>query len=437
MHAKQCRSPNRDRKGAACFPNRDREGAARYPNRDREGAASGTVQNGEVMRSDQTLSSTNRGARARLAWDTIAMKPCDGIPAWMLHVMDIPFMEEMTGHRPGDYARNPDEVYIAFQELAGVCFIDQYLADNPLTMEAGGFHSGTERKATTGASDVVMDGIRIDSAEAVLEHLERVVFPRRQAEIDSWDEHESQRLARMIDRENTVQRMLGDNILKGPYADGFQSFPILQYQTYGYEHYFIAYALCPEVMARDFAQQADLAVLQNRLAVRAIQEGNLPGLMRLDFDMADSRSTLVDIKSLDRIWFPQLARAIQPFLDAGIRLIWHCDGNLMAMVTRLIEAGIGGFQGFQYEDGMDYERICRMTDRDGGPLFIIAGASVTRTLPFGTKADVVDELKWLVENGPRTGLMLGASSSIVPGTNRENIKTLMAGLHYYQHYRRL
>jgi hypothetical protein len=104
----------------------------------------------------------------------------------------------------------------------------------------------------------------------------------------------------------------------------------------------------------------------------------------------------------------------------------------MEMVPRLIEAGIRGFQGFQYEDGMDYEKICGMTDRDGEPLFIIAGVSVTRTLPFGSADDVRKELDWLVEKGPKQGLMLGGSSSIVPGTSRENIKTLMEGLNYYR-----
>ena len=116
--------------------------------------------------------------------------------------------------------------------------------------------------------------------------------------------------------------------------------------------------------------------------------------------MADSRGTLVDPRSAGPDLVSAFARSIRPLLDAGVRLLWHCDGNLMAMVPRLIEAGIAGFQGFQYEDGMDYERICRMTDRDGGPLMIWAGVSVTRTLPMGTPADVEVELKWLVRYGP-------------------------------------
>ena len=59
-----------------------------------------------------------------------------------------------------------------------------------------------------------------------------------------------------------------------------------------------------------------------------------------------------------------------------------------------------------------------------------------RTLPFGTPDDVRKEMKWLVENGPKTGLFLGGSSSIAPGVPMENMKALVEGLNYYcQHGR--
>jgi uroporphyrinogen decarboxylase len=198
----------------------------------------------------------------------------------------------------------------------------------------------------------------------------------------------------------------------------------------------MAYALYPEVMEMDFRLQADLAVKRNRIAGRAFVRGNLPKLLRLDHDMTDSRGTLVDIKSLDDIWFPHFARSLEPYHDAGIRLIWHCDGNVTPMVPRLTECGVRGFQGFQYEDGVDYVEICRMRDRDGEPLMIWAGVSVTKTLPFGTPENVRDEMRWLVENGPPVGLFLGGSSSIAPGTNRDNIRAMMEGIRYYRKHGR-
>lgn len=85
-----------------------------------------------------------------------------------------------------------------------------------------------------------------------------------------------------------------------------------------------------------------------------------------------------------------------------------------------------------YEDGMDYARICRIKTREGEGLIIMGGVSVTRTLPHGTPDDVRRELRRLVENGPETGLFLGASSSITPGVPWKNIETLVEGLAYYR-----
>jgi hypothetical protein len=58
--------------------------------------------------------------------------------------------------------------------------------------------------------------------------------------------------------------------------------------------------------------------------------------------------------------------------------------------------------------------------------------SVTTTLPLGTVEDVKTQLRWLVDNGPRTGLFLGASSSVAPGVPWENLEAFVEGLQYYR-----
>ena len=98
----------------------------------------------------------------------------------------------------------------------------------------------------------------------------------------------------------------------------------------------------------------------------------------------------------------------------------------------LIEVGLKGFQGFQYECGMDYPKICRMKAKDGDDLMIIAGVSVTCSLPLGSALEVKREIDWLVEHGPRTGLFLGPSSSVTPGVPWENIRTFIDGVAYYR-----
>ncbi|HPD13323.1 MAG TPA: uroporphyrinogen decarboxylase family protein [Planctomycetota bacterium] len=363
----------------------------------------------------------------RLALDTILRRPTRGIPTWMLHIMEHSTIERLAGAASGEYRRDPSRVYLAMQRAVGACMIDQFIPDNPLSMGAQGFESH-EKGATTGAERVVLDGLEITGPEAVAEHLERFEFPRLRKAAAEFDE--ARRTADILRGEAAVQATLGPDILKAPYA--VARFPCFRYGAYGYAPYFMAYALYPEVMERDFSLQADLALRNNRAVARAYREGNLPPLLRLDHDMADSRGTLVDVRSLDRLWFPHFTRCLEPLVRSDVRLIWHCDGNLMEMVPRLLDVGLRGFQGFQYECGMDYERICRMKAKDGSELVILAGVSVSTTLPYGTPDDVRRELRWLVEAGPRTGLFLGASSSITPGVPWHNLRALVEGLAYYR-----
>jgi hypothetical protein len=368
---------------------------------------------------------------ARLGYDTVLRKPVRGIPTFSVHVMEHECIDALAGVPAGSYVRAPEETYLALQRAAGTCVIVQWIPTNPLTMEAHGFE-GTERGATTGADRVTMDGIVIDSPESVVRHMQEVAFPRLRRRIAEFNE--DSRTREIIEGERAVQRILAPTILKAGYE--FVRFPCLGYGTYGYVPYFTAYALYPEVMEEHFRLQADHAVLNNRAAARAYREGRLPPFFILDHDMADSTGTLASLESLDRLWLPHFARSIEPVAREGVQLIWHCDGNLMGLFPRLLESGVRGFQGFQYEAGMDYEKICRMRTRDGEELIIVAGVSVTRTLPFGTPADVRREMDWLVSRGPRTGLFLTSSSSITPGVPLANLKTFLEGLRYYREHGR-
>ncbi len=346
----------------------------------------------------------------------------------MFHLMEHRHIERIAGVPPGSYQKDPEKVYIQMLKNAGITVTDQYLALNPLTMGNQGYASDTERKATTGSQEIFCDGCRIDSPEAVAAHLESVEFPRLIRAAESFNEDE--RIAEITADELRKRRFLGPEIIKTGY--GFITFPTLSYTTYGYENYFMAYALFPELMERHFSLQADLAVLNNRAVVKVFRNLDIPPLNRLDHDMADSRGTLVDITSLDRIWFPHFYRSILPCLNAEINLIWHCDGNLMKMLPRLLECGLQGFQGFQYEDGMDYVKICRTRTKEGRYSIIWAGVSVTRTLPLGTPDEVRKEINFLVSHGPPTGLFLGTSSSVTPGVPWKNIEMMLAGFRYYR-----
>lgn len=358
--------------------------------------------------------------------DAIHGHPHRGAPSWMINLMEWRMIDRLAGVPEGTYEQEPDATYRAMLRAADANMVDQWLPHNPLTMGSAGYGEERERNATTGGEEIVRDGIVIREPEDVLRHLEEVIWPELEAELAG----PPPTAEAFLKQELKIQAYLGDQVLKVPHA--CIRFPGLRYVVYGYGPYFMAYALYPEMMERDFRLQGQVIRRRNAAIARAIVDHGRPPVVRLDHDMADSRGTLVRIETLDELWFPHFLNAIEPALQAGLKLVWHCDGNLMEMVPRLLEAGIHGFQGFQYEDGMDYEAICQMKTREGDDLLIYGGVSVTRTLPLGTPGQIRDELAWLVEHAPANRLILGVSSSITPGVPWENLQTLFEGLRYYR-----
>jgi hypothetical protein len=368
------------------------------------------------------------GENAMLALYTIQRRPAAGIPTGLCHVMEHSSIERLAGVYPGSYINDPHGVYIKMLKNAGVCMVDQYLADNPLTMEAHGYEKD-DKGLNEGGAAAVLDGIEIRGPEDAARHMEQYLIPHLKERIVAFSEREA--MQSLVNYESQIQTLLGGNILKC--AHGNIHFPHLLYGLYGYEPYFTAYSLYPEIIEKIFSLQADYAALHNAALVKAFERAGLPKYCRLDHDMADSRGMLCSPSSLEKLWAPHFARSIKPAVDADFTLLWHCDGNLSRLVPYLLDCGINGFQGFQYEDGMDYVNICKMKPKRGGRLVIQAGVSVTRTLPFGTPGDVAREMRFLVENGT-PHMLLSMSSSCVPGTPFENIRACVEGFHYYRKY---
>ena len=394
------------------------------------------MQNITAEPSDAEIRSFFRGQNERFPEMTaaIAGENLNGYPVSTINVMQHSELNRLAaryGMKDPDYEKDYKRVYAAAQHEIGADFCDQWIPDNPLTMGDKGF-DGDHKTASAGAEKVVVDGMEIEEPEDVAEHLEKIAFPRLQHRIDTFDREKTIREIGLSEYHQQLE--MGTDILKTGYE--FITFPTFGYTTYGYTNYFCAYAMYEDVIARHFALQAKLCRLQNEAAAEAYRRYEFPKLYRLDHDMTDSRSTLVSLKSLEKIWYPQLAYCLEPIVKGtDVRLIWHCDGAIMTMVPGLIEVGVKGFQGFQYEDGIDYHGLCRMRGRDGKPLFIWAGASVTTVLPHGTPEDVRKHLKQLVDDHGDAALTLASSSSLLPGVPQKNLDTLIEGLKYYKTHR--
>jgi uroporphyrinogen decarboxylase len=105
------------------------------------------------------------------------------------------------------------------------------------------------------------------------------------------------------------------------------------------------------------------------------------------------------------------------------RLVFiHCCGKVDKVFPELIECGVYVFNPFQPEV-MDVLNVKR---RYGDWLSFFGGVSIQRTLPYGTVAEVREEVRRLLEVVGRNGGYIAAPSHAIPADAKaENIAALV------------
>lgn len=210
------------------------------------------------------------------------------------------------------------------------------------------------------------------------------------------------------------------------FIDGFGQADFMgPYNEWGYNPYLMALALYPEHVRRYYHYTATRGRLENLAIVEAVRRYGLAPYVYSGQDICANQGPLCSLAALDRLYWPELRRAVEPLLAAGIKIIWHCDGNIMPILDRLLDLGVDGLQGFQEEAGVPFEHLVNVRTRGGDPLILWGCVSVTTTLPFGTVEDVQAAVRRSFSlAGPGRGFALASTSSIMPEVPDENIDAL-------------
>jgi len=200
------------------------------------------------------------------------------------------------------------------------------------------------------------------------------------------------------------------------------SVPWMWYSQVGYESYLMAHLLYPEAVERLFAFCGEEARLKNA-AIGSVVRGH--GLMPLVYageDICDNDGPLVSPATLRQLYFPHLARAVEPLRQAGVHWMWHSDGDILPILPDLLACGIDGFQGFEEDKGMDLARLASTPLPDGGLPFLCGSVSVTTAFyrpPEEVAADVARMVALAKARGG--GVILSASSSMMENMPLESV----------------
>ncbi len=169
------------------------------------------------------------------------------------------------------------------------------------------------------------------------------------------------------------------------------------YFQYGYEAFLSATALYPDEVGRIFWEDGLLARERNRILVRLMKEYDLIPMLFTGHDICNGSGPMCSPAFLRKQYFPNMKMSLEPFVEAGVRVIGHCDGNIMPLIDDMIAAGMSGFQGFQYEFGVDPCDIDQRRSARGEKLLYFTGLSVTCTLPLGSVRDVEEEVDYFLD----------------------------------------
>ncbi|HEY0868680.1 MAG TPA: uroporphyrinogen decarboxylase family protein [Fimbriimonas sp.] len=198
-------------------------------------------------------------------------------------------------------------------------------------------------------------------------------------------------------------------------------FPL--YTEFGYTAFLSACALYPDAVGRIWHHRSVASRERAKILLGLYRDYDLVPLMFCGEDLCNNHGPMVSPAFLREQYLPTVRRIIEPLVEAGIRLIHHCDGDVRPLVDDFIEIGFSGFQGFQYELGIDLYDLRRRRSRLGEEPVIFAGLSVTRTLPFGSEKELREEVEYFVDatDGGR-GLFLHTSNVTGVEVPPENLR---------------
>jgi len=177
-----------------------------------------------------------------------------------------------------------------------------------------------------------------------------------------------------------------------------------------------------DMIARpEFAERfLDVIVEHNLVRIRRALEMDVDCIHFGD-DYGMQTGLIHGIDHWRRFFKPRWARMWQPIREAGKVISMHSCGRVQELFDDLVEIGLNMFNPFQPEV-MDVFKAMRDYR---GRLAFHGGMSVQKILPFGTKKDVREQTRRLLDAGRDGGYVFAPSHDVPYDVPPENIVAMM------------
>jgi len=187
----------------------------------------------------------------------------------------------------------------------------------------------------------------------------------------------------------------------------------------GYEGALMDMALMPKAVEKMAERIADFMI---EIGKNEIRKGNLPGLW-IWGDVASDKGMLFSPKSYQEIIFPSLKRICHTLKKEGIKLVYHSDGDLRAILPLLIEAGIDAIDPMQVRAGMD---IIELRRKYGKQLAFVGNVNI-----YGPKEEIKRKVLKKLKISKGGGWIASSSESVGNDVSIENYEYFLEVMRKY------
>jgi len=187
----------------------------------------------------------------------------------------------------------------------------------------------------------------------------------------------------------------------------------------GFETFLMDLALNPAFVEELLERITDIQVALARRFVALGVDGGYFG-----DDYGAQKSLIFSPRTWRALFKPRLARMFAVFREAGLPVLFHCDGDIAEILPDLVDIGVTTLNPVQPEV-LDHAWLKRTF---GDRLAFYGGVSTQTVLPHGTPAEVQSAVEACVQTlaADGTGLVVAPSHRMTADIPLENVDALLA-----------
>jgi len=149
-------------------------------------------------------------------------------------------------------------------------------------------------------------------------------------------------------------------------------------------------------------------------------------------DAAYKERTMINPKQLEELIVPYYSRLNNICHEKGVLTFYHSDGYTEPFFNGLIKSGFNGVQSLEPAAGMDLKYL---KEKYGNKICLIGNIDVSRLLSFGTKEEIIQEVKReIYYAAPGGGYIFGPCTDIIDSIQPENVKIMMNTFQKFNKY---